>query len=330
MHFHALPGFPSAAARLVLGTASFGSQIPRAEAFELLDAYRASGGNFIDTAHVYGAWAPEGANGGEGNSEVVVGEWMRVRGCREEMIVATKGGHPDFRTGESTLRPEALMRQLGESLERLGTDAVDLYLLHRDDPTMPVEELLEPLLAPLRSGQIRAIGCSHWRVERMAAARALADQTGLPLLSVDQLAHSLASRNESRMSDRFGEQLSLDAELERFHAETDLPLMAFSSQALGFFAAKYDAVDWSEAGGVKRAILRQYVNPRNLSRRARARVLAQRHACSTNQIALAWLMQEAFPVFPILGPNNAEQLHDSLGAPRIELTPEEHRWLGSG
>src|SRR5690606_14668173 len=112
---------------------------------------------------IYGAWDKRGAAGGCGNSEAVIGRWIRSRNCRASIVLGAKGGHPDFDTGASCLSQRALLRQLDESLARLQTDYVDLYWLHRDDPSIPAAEILGWLQEPVTSGRIRALGCSHWR-----------------------------------------------------------------------------------------------------------------------------------------------------------------------
>ncbi|MBA3709392.1 MAG: aldo/keto reductase, partial [Planctomycetes bacterium] len=155
-----LPGVPLPASAICLGTALHGSTIADDDAFALLDIFVERGGNFLDTAHIYAAWLPNG----HGQSERAIGAWLRSRGSRASTVIATKGGHPSWTAvPQARLRPEDIASDLTESCERLGTDVIDLYWLHRDDPAVPVDEILDALQRLIASGRIRAIGASNWR-----------------------------------------------------------------------------------------------------------------------------------------------------------------------
>jgi aryl-alcohol dehydrogenase-like predicted oxidoreductase len=184
-----LPAAPVAPSRIVLGSVFFGTDISREHSFAVMDAYAKGGGNFIDTANGYALWLP----GGVGASELTIGAWLRERGVRDRMIIATKGGHPRGDSGEfgDLSRPE-IEKDLGQSLERLAVDAIDLFWLHRDQPTRPVSEIMEMLADIRESGRIRAYGVSNWELDRIEAANAYAKAHDLPPLAAHQPPFSLA------------------------------------------------------------------------------------------------------------------------------------------
>ena len=152
---------------LSIGTVNYGTSIDTRDAKAQLDRFVELGGNFIDTAHVYGDWVP----GPRGRSEKVIGEWLKETGLRKDVVISTKGAHPDISdTSISRVNPEAIEKDLNESLERLNTDYIDLYFLHRDNPDVPVEELLDTLEEARIAGKIRYYGCSNWSISRISEA----------------------------------------------------------------------------------------------------------------------------------------------------------------
>ena len=317
---------------LCLGGGSFGSQIGEERSNELLDCFFEAGGNFVDTAHVYGAWDPKGSNGGCGNSEVAIGRWMRSRKCRDKVVVGTKGGHPDFTTGESRLSREWIATQLQESLEHLDTDYIDIYFLHRDDRSIPVAEILDWLKEPVEAGQIRELACSNWRADRLLEARAVAKRTGLPLLAANQISWSLAHANKTLVSNRFGEQVAMDDETWEIHRREGIPMTAYQSQAGGLFAAcanceesEYEKPDFPKAN-----MVRKFGNDLTWRRVRAAKAMASEKGCRAHHIALAWMLGQPFAAFPLIGASNVEQLRDSLRALEIALTPEEFERLRKG
>jgi aryl-alcohol dehydrogenase-like predicted oxidoreductase len=323
--------FPPRTSRLCLGTADYGSAISETEAFALLDHFAAAGGTFLDTAHIYGAWDTKGANGGYGNSEVILGRWMKQRGCRDQMVVATKGGHPDFSTKASCMTAEGIAQHLNESLQRLQTNRIDVYWFHRDDPQIPVAEILSWLKEPVQRGIIGAVGCSHWRTERITAALEAAAQEQVPLIAASQIAWSLAQKPQAISAGPYGEQLAMNTATKEFHIREQLAMVCYNAQAGGFFAEKYDGLDFSAADFPKPGLARTYGSPGNLARRRLACEIAQAKGCSTNQIALAWLMHHPFPVFPLVGPKTIAQLDDALAACTITLSDAESNALdGAG
>jgi aryl-alcohol dehydrogenase-like predicted oxidoreductase len=320
MQYGYLPGIALSPSRIVLGAPLFGSDIPERTAFALLDAFVDAGGNVIDTAHVYAAWLP----GGEGASERTIGQWMAARGNRERVVISTKGGHPDLRSGaRPRLAAHEIAKDLAESLDRLQTDRADIYWLHRDDPDKPVREILDALQPHLASGQIRAIGCSNWSAARIQEASACAVADGLTGFCANQVGFSLAEYRQENFTE--GGMRYMDGEALAFHSGARMPVFAYSSQARGFFSGKYAP----ETAGSS-SVIKDYGTARNFARLRAARALAAKRRVSANRIAVAFLLAQPFPVFAVVGPHSLDQLADSCGAADVFLDPDEIRQLGEG
>lgn len=274
---------------LVLGTALY-DHAPLDDSLELLDAWADLGGNVIDTARQYG------------NAEAIVGRWLRER-SPEDVVVVTKGGHYDVRTGRSRMTAADLRADFAASRRELGLDSIDVYLLHRDDPARPAAAILEDV-EPLR-GHIRALGASNWTTERLeeAGSAFACSSPGL----------SLAVPNEPPWPGvvTIHDEAALD-----WYARTQLPVFAWSSLAAGFFAGASDA-----------HVERAYVGDANLERRRRATELAAERGATASQVALAWVLHRPFPVHAVIGPHSVRELEESVGAVELELSPDELAWL---
>jgi aryl-alcohol dehydrogenase-like predicted oxidoreductase len=323
MRYTALPTTHLVPSVIGLGTAGFGSAIPQERAFALLDRFAELGGNFLDTARVYAAWLP----GGAGASERTIGAWLKSRGMAEQMIVATKGGHPDLATMHiSRLSPAEIAADLTASLDALGLAAVDLYWLHRDDPAIPAGEIMDALNEHVRAGRLRAIAASNWTTERIEAANAWAAAHGQVGFCASQIGWSLAQPDPAARG--FGGELAMDAATLAYHRRTGFPVVAYSSQAAGFFAGKADRYLAPDAP--RDGFSRKYMTAENLARLARARMLAERRGRPTNDIALAYLLSQPFPVYALVGCQTVEQVQASCAAADLRLTPEEIGFLESG
>jgi aryl-alcohol dehydrogenase-like predicted oxidoreductase len=308
-----------------LGTGSYGTGIPEGTALELMDRYVERGGNHIDTAHVYAAWV----EGGWGASERAIGRWLASRGVRRQIALATKGAHHDIETCEKRMTREAIRQDLHESLDRLGTDRVELYWLHRDDPDVPVGEILSWLNEHLDAGLVRAIGCSNWTVARQREAASWARERGVVGFCASQVRWSLA---EHRLppGDTGSGMVSMDAGALAYHRETRLPVVAYSSQGRGFFSGKYAPGVAPDAPGVRKDVLARYGTEANFRRLAAAREIAAARGCSPNQVALAWLFHQPFDVCALTGARTVAQLADSCAAAELALTPRELAKLNAG
>lgn len=285
---------------LVLGTAYF-LEDERAAAFELLDAWVDAGGNVLDTAREYGGW---------GQSETVIGRWLAEREPAEVAIL-TKGGH--HKEGRRRVTPEDVSDDLTRSLDALGLDTVDLFLLHRDDPSKPVEPIVETLNEHLSAGRIRTFGASNWTPARLDEANRYAADCGLVGFSCSSPGLSLAEQLEPPWEDCVSAH---DPASLAWYERTQTPVFAWSSQAAGFFAGREDE-----------EVERVYGGERNRERLRRARELAREKGCTPNQVALAWVLQLPFPTFAIIGPATVAELSESLAALDVELSPAEVRRL---
>jgi aryl-alcohol dehydrogenase-like predicted oxidoreductase len=307
---------------LCLGAGPLGTRTSRDESFRMLDLYLEHGGNFLDTAHIYAAWVADGW----GVSERTIGEWIRLRSVRDQVVIGTKGGHPHLNSMHvSRLAPADIRSDLSESLDRLQVDVIDLYWLHRDDPNRPVDEMLETLHALVGEGKIRAYGCSNWSAARMREAQEYAAAHGMTGFEANQPGWSLAARNANAGGDttiRF-----MDEEAYRFHLETNLPVAAYSSQANGFFSGAYGRGILPPAPGVNQGVVSNYYSETNFARLDRARLLAARYNCSANDIALAYLTSQPFPTSAILGCGTLEHLQQSLTASDLLLGKDDLDFL---
>ncbi len=320
MLFCSLPGLNFTPSVICLGVAEFGSSVSLEDSMAMLDTFVEADGNFADTAHVYAAWLPDGW----GQSERALGEWLRQR-RPENFFIATKGGHPDLKDMRiSRLSPECIAQDLQESLERLQVDSVDLYWLHRDDPAVPVGEIMEALNELLRAGRIRALGASNWSTTRIAEANQYAAKRGLSGFCASQIGWSLAEVNPEVRGAALTVQM--DDEIMTWHRETDFPIMAYTSQANGFFA--YPLPDPNSTMTPKQqALARSFLNEKNSARHARATQLANELSCTPNEVALAYIWSQSFPAVAIIGTRRHDHLTESLRAADLRLTPEQVAFL---
>lgn len=299
------------------GAAGFGSLCKGADLDALLKIYRDAGGNFIDTAHCYAFWLPEGS----GCSERALGDYLKRNG-KGDLVIGTKGGHssePAYRTTEAWLSPGRVAADIDDSLGRLGLDTLDFFWLHRDDTRAPVGEVIEMLNAELRRGRIRWFGVSNWHCDRIAAANAYAVAHGLHGFFASQPEWNLAQKNgRSAIDEGLGtgkEMRVLMAKDRAWHRKTFLPVVPYSSAACGYFASRGEK---SQAA---------YENPVSRSRLERTITLAAELGVTPGQVALAWLMNQEFPVFPIIGSLHPEHLREDLAASGLRLSPAQVQWL---
>jgi aryl-alcohol dehydrogenase-like predicted oxidoreductase len=299
---------------LCLGTAEFGAVVAKADAFRLLDAFVDAGGTFIDTANVYADWIP----GAKSSSEKFIGEWLAQRGLRSRIILATKGAHPPLANmQQGRLRPLDIVHDLEQSLGHLHTDAVDLYWLHRDDPSQPVEQIVETLAAQIRAGKVRAWGVSNWRTERIAAAQRYAAKASLPVLAANQPQWSLAVLDAEAIADKT--IVAMDVGMHAYHTRTGLTCIPFSSQGKGILHKL-------AAGAPERIRAGQtqvYPLAANQVRAAAAQRLADELGVSLTGVVLGYLQSQPFVTVPIVGPTTVDQLQDSVAGDSVRLTPEQ-------
>lgn len=320
MRYIHLPGTELKPSAICLGTANLGWTTSEQESFRLLDAFLDLGGNFLDTAHMYADWAmPE-----RSSSERLLGRWMAGGANRERVIVATKGGHPDLATGRSRLSPGEIRRDLLESLRFLDVQPIDLYWLHRDDPARPVGEMLEALEEARRQGLIRHYGCSNWRAGRMAEAREYAKEHGLQGFAANQPWWSLAEPKPETMA---ADLARMDREMYEFHRRTGLAAMPYSSQANGFFAGGYGREIADPVSPSAHLVKAMYYREENFARLDRAVSLGRELGRTANEVALAYLLNQDFPVFPIVGCHTVTQLAATCRAADLALSRVQVEYL---
>lgn len=303
---------------ICLGTPEYGSSLGRAESFALLDAFLELGGNFLDTAHIYADWQCAT----KGMSELTLGAWVAERKCRDRVIVGTKGGSYTAECPIPRLAPEQIRGDLLLGLARLRFDQVDLYWLHRDDPLRPVGEMLDTLDALRREGLIRWYAASNWSAARLREAAHYAAQKGIAPFAASQIQWSLAKMNPAAIQDPT--MLEMDDSAWRYHRESGLAQVPYSSQARGFFSGAY-APGRLDSGHA--SVRQAFGSEVNWGRLARAQALAREFGRTPNQVALAYLLSQPFPCFPIVGARRVDQLKDSCGAAGLRLTPEQVRYL---
>jgi predicted dehydrogenase/aryl-alcohol dehydrogenase-like predicted oxidoreductase len=304
MKFGPVEGLDKLVSRVGIGSMVFNQGLPLTCA--LLDYFVEHGGNCIDTAYAY-------------RTESMVGEWLRLRGNRYDVVLIAKGAHtPDC-------NPQALTRQLFESLDKLQTDFVDLYFMHRDNLDIPVGEFVDCLNEHHRAGRIRAFGGSNWTTQRIDEANEYARKRGLVPFTASSPNFALALWNEPMWA---GCVAATDPASRAWYAERQMPIFAWSSQASGLFTGRYRPEDRDDPSIA--AIVRTWYNTGNFGRLARARTLADQRGVSSSEIALAYVLCQPFPVFALIGPRTIEEARESLGALSIALSSDEMRWLENG
>jgi aryl-alcohol dehydrogenase-like predicted oxidoreductase len=291
---------------LMFGGNVFGWTADEATSFKLLDACVAAGINAIDTADVYSVWA-RGHQGGE--SETVIGNWLKRRGKRDDVIIATKVG-AQVASGDKGLSRAWIMREVDASLHRLRTDYIDLYQAHRDDPDTPQEETARAFADLVRQGKVRVLGASNFTAARLKSALELSRTHGLPRYESLQPLYNLVERS------------TFEAELEPLCRAEALGVINYYALAAGFLTGKYrSASDLGKSprgGGVKK-----YLDGRGLGVLKSLDEVAARHKATPAQVALAWLMARPSVTAPIASATSLEQLQDLLKAAELRLEQQD-------
>jgi aryl-alcohol dehydrogenase-like predicted oxidoreductase len=270
-----------------------------------LDAFVEAGFNAIDTADVYNRFAP-GLHGGE--SEMIIGEWMKDRGVRSRVVLITKGGL-EMGPGMAGLGRHYLQRACDASLKRLQTDYVDVYMSHRADPGVPIEETLETFRILTDAGKIRHAGCSNYTADETEAALAAAAPE-LARYEVAEPHYNLIERGQ------------YEGRLENVCVNHGIGVLAYYALAGGFLTGKYRSNE-SVTGHARVRTLSAYVNPTGLKMLDALDIVASRRDATPAQVALAWLMARPSVTAPIASATSTRQLSDILKAVELELMPED-------
>lgn len=289
---------------LAFGCNVFGWTVDEPTSFALLDAFVAAGLNLVDTADIYSRWAP-GNRGGE--SETVIGNWIKQRGNRDRVVIATKVGM-EMGPGRKGLSAEYVVRAAEESLGRLQTDYIDLYQSHEDDPETPLEETLGAYARLIEQGKVRAIGASNYGAERLAESLRIAEQTGLPRYESLQPHYNLYER------------AAFEKELEPLCMEADVGVIPYYSLASGFLTGKYRSeADLSKSP--RGQGMQKFLEGRGLAILGALDEVARYHDATPAEVALAWLMARPSVTAPIASATSLEQLDELIGATGLKLEP---------
>ena len=292
-------------APLAFGGNVFGWTVDEAGAFALLDAFVDGGGNLIDTADVYPAWVP-GNRGGE--SEAMIGKWLKRSGKRDQVVIASKVGKWDQHPG---LSPVNLQQAVEGSLHRLQTDHIDLYFAHMDDANVLLADTLGGFARLIEQGKVRAIGASNYSAQRFADALAVSREHNLPRYEVLQPEYNLVSRR------------GYEDELEPLIRQENIGVICYYALASGFLSGKYRRAADLAGNPARGNGVRKYLTPHGFGVLAALDEVAAAHQATPVQVALAWLMARPGISAPIASATSVAQLHELLGAAALTLSGEE-------
>jgi aryl-alcohol dehydrogenase-like predicted oxidoreductase len=292
-------------APLALGGNVFGWTADEPTSFRLLDAFTAAGGNLVDTADVYSHWVP-GHKGGE--SETVLGRWLKQSGNREKVLVATKVGK-EMGPDRKGLSKPYILRAAEDSLRRLQTDRIDLYQSHADDPETPLEETLEAFAQLIREGKVRAIGASNYGAERLSKALQASKRHGHPPYQSLQPHYNLYDR------------AGYESELEPLCREKELGVLPYFPLASGFLTGKYRS-EKDLAGRARGEFVKSYLDERGFRILDALDRVALRHRSVPAAVALAWLIARPGVTAPIASATSLDQLSELWKSTELELDPE--------
>jgi aryl-alcohol dehydrogenase-like predicted oxidoreductase len=294
---------------LCFGTDLIGSRIERTRSFRLLDLFRENGGTFLDTGNFYAAWLPD-CQGGE--SETTIGLWMKERGARHEMVIATKLGF-DYPGCAGGLNAVEVERECDKSLRRLGTERLDLYYAHRDDPDTPLEETMAAFDRLIRAGKVRAIGASNLRGWRIAEANAVAAANGWAQYCAVEQRHTYLRPHHGA---DFGPQICINDDLKDQARLRGMTLIAYSVLLQGAYTLRRD-----------RPLPAQYAGPDADARLRALRDVAGEIGATVNQVVIAWMRQSDPQILPIIAASEPGQMLENLGAVLVTLTDDQMQRL---
>jgi aryl-alcohol dehydrogenase-like predicted oxidoreductase len=292
-------------APLALGGNVFGWSADEAASFAVLDAFAGEGLDFIDTADVYSAWVP-GNRGGE--SETIIGRWLKRSGKRDRVVVATKVAKWSERKG---LSPANIAAAADNSLRRLGVDRIDVYFAHEDDPSVPLEDTLGAFARLIEAGKVRAIGASNYSGARLAEALAVSRKHGLPRYEVVQPEYNLVARK------------SYEADIEPVALREELGVVCYYALASGFLTGKYRSEADLRKSSARAGAVAKYLDARGARVLAALDAIASEKRATAAQVALAWLIARPSITAPIASATSAAQVRDLAAATRLSLSAGE-------
>lgn len=315
VEYGTIAGIDKPVSRLAAGTVMI-STANAAYSFGLLDTLLEAGVNTFDTGHVYGG----------GDNERAFGQWVNARGNREKVVLIAKGAHHN--EDRRRVTDFDIKSDLFDSLARFRLDYVDLYLLHRDDPNVPVGPIVEALNEHVAAGRIRAFGGSNWSHERVREANEYAAKNGLIPFAASSPHYSLAVQ----INEPWENCVSITGPEQKaaveWYRRQNMPLVPWSSVAAGFFSGRFSREQYGDPeNGTDMMCAHSYIREDNFQRLDRAQELAAEKGVTATQLALAWVMSQGLNVFPLVGARNEQEVAWNVEAAALRLTPEEVAWL---
>jgi aryl-alcohol dehydrogenase-like predicted oxidoreductase len=318
MQYGTVSGINKPVSRLVQGTIMITSS-EQARSFLLLDDVFEQGCNTFDTAHVYGS----------GDGERVLGQWVRERGLRERVVIIGKGAHPN--ADRRRVTPFDITSDLFDSLARFQFDYIDLYLLHRDDPSVPVGPIMDVLNEHYQAGRIHAFGGSNWTTERIEEANAYAHQNGLVPFVASSPNFSLADQVKPPWRGCISISGAQGKSARAWYEQEALSLFTWSSLAGGFFSGRFSPTNLQQFEDYfDKLCVESYCYEDNFKRLERTRQLATTKGLTVPQVALAYVLSQPLNIFAIMGCKNGAEFGENLKASDMRLSNDEIAWLESG
>ena len=310
-----IPGLDKPVSRIVQGIIQISDKGD--EGFPMMDAVYESGVNAFDTAHVYGG------------KDALIGRWMRVRGLRDKIVVLAKGAHHNDVRRRVT--PYDIGADLHDTLARMKTDYIDLYVLHRDDPEYPVEPIIDALNGYVKEGKIRAFGGSNWSTARVKAANDYAKANGLIPFALSSPNFSLAEQVEEPWDNCVSISGPKNEAAREFYAEQKTPLFTWSSMAGGFWSGKFTRENFKALGETgdyfEKLAVKCYCYPQNFERLDRAKEIAAKRGLTIPQIALAYVLSYPLDIYSLVGSATPDELKANIAASEVKLTLGELAYL---
>ncbi len=315
MEYLNIKGLDKKLSKMVLGTAYF-LETMQEEHNKTLDDALEAGINVFDTAALYT----------DGQSESVLGKWMKSRGVEDKVAILSKGAH--YNAYRKRVTPFDILADIHDSFARLDVDCIDIYLLHRDDPNVPVATIVDCLNRLYEDGKIRVFGGSNWTHRRIEEANEYAYKYGLEPFRASSPNYSLCVQNGNPWGDDCV-TLSGDNEALEFYKKNQMPIFAYAALANGFLSGGFAHNEIEKAPQfMEEFSLKGYVIDENVERLRRSEIIAEKYGVSVPQVALAWVLRQNLKTFTIVRSDTKERLLKNVQAIEIQLTDEEVRWLG--
>ncbi len=312
------PFFETKLSQIALGCDHYGASIPEKIALAQLDIFFEQGGNLLDTAHIYG----QEKDGGPSTSEQVLGRWMRSNKNREQVIVATKGCHPnrdDMSRGR--INAKDMDGDIQRSLDQLQTDSVDIWFFHRDDPTMGADEIIDMASQLVEKGLVKHLGASNWTTKRIAEANLWAKKHNKNPFVISEIQWSLAHCTPETWGD---DTLVCMTETERlWYEEQNMPVMAFAPQAKGLFSKLIEG----KGDTLSDRARERFLTEKNLAILPRCKALSEELGVTPAALCMAYLTSQKNPTVAIAGSSKVAQITETLGGADLSLTPSQIAYL---